>query len=79
MQAGACASSSSSSTGILAAVLILPRSQRNPILPPRDDARAVPLSAMIDSVVVFLRHNLRKRLDVETYACVHLFLPLFPP
>ncbi|GAA5923501.1 hypothetical protein JCM3775_000407 [Rhodotorula graminis] len=42
--------------------------QRNPMLPQRDDARAVPLSAMIDSVVVFLRHNLHKRLDVETYA-----------
>jgi len=49
------------------------------MLPARDDARAVPLSAMIDSVVVFLRHNLRKRLDVETYACVLLFLPLFAP
>ncbi|GAA6046333.1 hypothetical protein JCM3770_004868 [Rhodotorula araucariae] len=42
--------------------------QRHPMLPPRDAARAIPLSAMIDAVVVFLRHNLRKRLDVETYA-----------
>ncbi|BGP39069.1 hypothetical protein JCM10449v2_003007 [Rhodotorula kratochvilovae] len=42
--------------------------QRHPMLPQRDPARVVPLSAMIDAVVVFLRHNLRKRLDVETYA-----------
>ncbi|GJN89778.1 hypothetical protein Rhopal_002767-T1 [Rhodotorula paludigena] len=42
--------------------------QRHPMLPQRDPARSIPMSAMIDTVVTFLRHNLRKRLDVETYA-----------
>ncbi|BGP31189.1 hypothetical protein JCM10296v2_002953 [Rhodotorula toruloides] len=41
--------------------------QRQPMLPPRDPARAIPLSAMIDTVVIFLRHGLKKRLDVDTY------------
>lgn len=34
---------------------------------------------MIDTVVLFLRHNLRKRLDVETYMCVlSSFVSSFP-
>ncbi|BGP23834.1 hypothetical protein Rt10032_c05g2448 [Rhodotorula toruloides] len=41
--------------------------QRQPTLPPRDPARAIPLSAMIDTVVIFLRHGLKRRLDVDTY------------
>ncbi|BGO98531.1 hypothetical protein NBRC10513v2_002925 [Rhodotorula toruloides] len=41
--------------------------QRQPMLPARDPARAIPLSAMIDTVVIFLRHGLKKRLDVDTY------------
>ncbi|CDR43369.1 RHTO0S08e00826g1_1 [Rhodotorula toruloides] len=41
--------------------------QRQPMLPPRDPARTIPLSAMIDTVVIFLRHGLKKRLDVDTY------------
>ncbi|GAA5918518.1 hypothetical protein JCM6882_001364 [Rhodosporidiobolus microsporus] len=39
--------------------------QRHPMLPPASMTR--PISAMIDTVVIFLRHNLRKRLDVETH------------
>ncbi|GAA5822072.1 hypothetical protein JCM11251_004848 [Rhodosporidiobolus azoricus] len=39
--------------------------QRQPTLPQSDTKR--PISAMIDTVVIFLRHNLRKRLDIETY------------
>lgn len=41
--------------------------QRQPQLPQKDPPRSIPLSALIDTLVLFLRHNLRKRLDVETY------------
>lgn len=44
-----------------------PALQRQPTLPQRDSSRSIPLSALIDTVVLFLRHNLRKRLEVETY------------
>ncbi|GAA5866411.1 hypothetical protein JCM3774_004672 [Rhodotorula dairenensis] len=41
--------------------------QRPPQLPQKDPSRSIPLSALIDTIVLFLRHNLRKRLEVETY------------
>ncbi|GAA5986619.1 hypothetical protein JCM10908_003826 [Rhodotorula pacifica] len=41
--------------------------QRQPQLPQKDSSRSIPLSALIDTLVLFLRHNLRKRLEVETY------------
>ncbi|GAA5926173.1 hypothetical protein JCM1841_001582, partial [Sporobolomyces salmonicolor] len=40
--------------------------QRQPMLPPQNGASRPPIAAMVDIVVIFLRHNLRKRLDVET-------------
>ncbi|GAA6042532.1 hypothetical protein JCM8097_004653 [Rhodosporidiobolus ruineniae] len=40
--------------------------QRHPMLP-HTTAPKRPIDAMIDTVVIYLRHNLRKRLDVETY------------
>ncbi|BGP15057.1 hypothetical protein JCM10213_002799 [Rhodosporidiobolus nylandii] len=40
--------------------------QRHPMLSHTSSTR-IPLSAMLDVVVIFLRHNLRKRLDVETH------------
>ncbi|GAA5854667.1 hypothetical protein JCM8547_004929 [Rhodosporidiobolus lusitaniae] len=39
--------------------------QRQPVLPRTLSKR--PIAAMIDTVVLYLRHNLRKRLDVETH------------
>lgn len=47
-------------------VLAFP-SQRPPQLPAKDASRSIPISAIIDAIVLFLRHNLRKKLEVETY------------
>ncbi|GAA5892010.1 hypothetical protein JCM5296_004660 [Sporobolomyces johnsonii] len=41
--------------------------QRQPMLAHQNGANRPPIAAMVDTVVIFLRHNLRKRLDVETY------------
>ena len=40
------------------------------MLPPREGERRVPIAAMLDAALIFLRHNLHRRLDVETYRCV---------
>ncbi|KAL8290109.1 hypothetical protein RQP46_003048 [Phenoliferia psychrophenolica] len=40
--------------------------QRQPMLP-HNNTRRPPIAAMLDTAVIYLRHNLHKRLDVETY------------
>ncbi|KAK4056590.1 hypothetical protein OIO90_002438 [Microbotryomycetes sp. JL221] len=46
--------------------------QRQPMLPHNNNHRPV-IAAMLDTTVIFLRHNLRKKLDVETYiVCLKL-------
>ncbi|KAI5474729.1 hypothetical protein MNV49_002530 [Pseudohyphozyma bogoriensis] len=43
--------------------------QRQPMLPYTNEKRP-PMAAMLDSAVIFLRHNLHKRLDAESYMFV---------
>ncbi|KAK4055694.1 hypothetical protein OIV83_000240 [Microbotryomycetes sp. JL201] len=43
--------------------------QRQPMLPHNTNHRPL-AAAMLDTAVIFLRHNLRKRMDVETYMSV---------
>ncbi|KAK4701231.1 hypothetical protein P7C70_g5010, partial [Phenoliferia sp. Uapishka_3] len=45
---------------------------RQPMLPYSSNRR-LPIAAMLDTAVIYLRHNLHKRLDVETYiVCLRL-------
>jgi hypothetical protein len=44
--------------------------QRLPMLPFSNDKRRPPICAILDSVVIYLRHNLHKKLDVDTYMWV---------
>ena len=37
------------------------------------------IASLIDSVLLFLRHNLKKNLDVESYVCVHRILASLDP
>ena len=39
---------------------------------PHNNTRRPHIAAMLDTTVIYLRHNLHKKLDVETYMCGHL-------